>query len=173
MMELLPVMDGQSINRDSNGVVTIAPMPTLQYVLLVIIILFSIGFLVRGSIVYGIGGIVAGIYIYFRTRYSGTSIVFNPSTRILKIGTDPNSIAIPFDSIAGFDVATVKEGSNFTEEKIMVMLKDGQGIHIGTITDANQHNRAEKVSRMINFLYATTGIVPAIPEPGQAGKEQN
>jgi hypothetical protein len=173
MMEQLPVLDGQSVNRDSNGVVTIAPMPTLQYVLLVIIIIFAIGSLVRGSFVLGIGGIVAGIYIYFRTRYSGTAIVFNPSTRILKIGTDPHSIAIPFDNIAGFDVTTVKEGSNFTEEKIMVMLKDGSGIHIGTITDANQKNRAEKVSRMINFLYATTGIVPTIPEPDQTATEQN
>lgn len=172
-MELPPVMDGQSINRDSNGVVTINPMPTLQYVLLVIIILFSIGFLVRGSIIFGIGGIITGIYIYFRARNSGAPIVFNPLTRILKIGIDPNSFNILFDDIDGFGVISQKETGNFTEEKIMVMLKDGKGIHIGTITDANQPKRAEKVSRMINFLSDSTGISVNITESDQTGIEKN
>jgi hypothetical protein len=131
----------------------------------VIIVIFSIGFLVRGSILYGIGGIVAAIYIYFWTRDSGSPIEINPLTRIMKFGMDPNSINLSFDNIASFDVITQKQSGNFTEEKIMVVVNDGQGIHIGTITDANQQNRAEKVSRMINFLYDTTGVVRTFTEP--------
>jgi hypothetical protein len=172
-MVFSPVMDGLNINRDSNGVVTIKSMPILQYVLVAIIILFAIGSLVRGDIVLGIGGLIAGAVIYLRARTSGSPIEFNPITCVFKIGTDPTSVNIPFDDIAGFGVMTVKETGNFTEEKIMVMLKDGKGIYIGTITDANQQKRTEKVSQMIKFLYDSTGIVLSANESDQTAVDKN
>jgi hypothetical protein len=173
IMDFLPVMDGQNINRDGNGVVTIKPMPILQYVMVAIIGLFAIGFLVRGDFVLGIGGIIAGVFIFLRARTSGAPLEFNPITRIFKIGTDPKSVNIPFDDMAGFGVETQKETGNFTEEKIMVMLKDGRGIQIGVITDANEKNRQEKVSRMMEFLYKTTGIVLNVNEDNELVVEKS
>jgi hypothetical protein len=173
IMNVLPSMDSKTIKCDSNGVVTIKPMPLLVYVMGVIIGIFGIGAFARGEILLGISGVVAGIIIFLRARNMGTIFEFNPKTRIFKIGSNSNAIAIPFDDIAGFGVSSEKETGNFTEEIILVMLKDGRGINIGVITDANEKKRQEKVSNMTKFLYEATGIVLNVNEYNQSGVEKN
>ena len=77
---------------------------------------------------------------------------------MFSIGGSQKSFSISFDEIAGFGVEAIKEKMNFTEEQILVILKNGGGIHLGTITDANQQKRAEKVAKMMSFLSESTGI---------------
>ncbi len=89
---------------------------------------------------------------------SRRSFEFNPNTRIFKIGSGLKTINISFDDIVSFGVATEKERGNFTEKKILVEFKDGQTMEIGVITDANEKNREEKVTKMMEFLNKTTGI---------------
>ncbi len=164
-MNVIPSMDSKKIERNSNGVVYIKPMPIFVYVVGAAIGIFAIGALVRGEIVLGIAGIAAGIFYFLRSRSEmGPSLEFNPKTRTFKIGLDSNAIAISFDEIAGFGVATQKETGSFTEKRILVVLKDGRAIEIGVITDANEKNREEKVSNMIKFLSETTGIVLNVNE---------
>jgi hypothetical protein len=174
IMNVLPSMDSQNIERDSNGVVYIKPMPILVYAVGVAIGIFAIGALVRGEIGLGIAGIVLGIIVFLRSRSGmGSSLEFNPKTRAFKIGSNSNAITISFDEIAGFGVATQKETGSFTEKRILVILKDGRAIEIGVITDANEKKREEKVSNMIKFLYETTGIVLNVNEDNQSGIEKN
>lgn len=158
-MSVLPSMDSRNIARDTNGVVYIKPMPVLSYVIGGIIGIFAVAALSRGQIVMGIAGIAAAAVTILRAANTGPSFEFDPNTRTFKAGSGPNAIAIPFDEIAGFGVSTEKERGNFTEERIMVMLKDGSGINIGVITDANAKMREEKVSNLMKFLYEVTGIV--------------
>jgi hypothetical protein len=157
-MNVIPSMDSRNIECDSNGVVTIKSRPLVGYVVWGIVVILGIGALVRGEITLGIVGIVAGVIAFIRSRSQGTSFEFNPKTRIFKIGSGPKAINISFDDIAAFAVATEKETGNFTKEEIMVVLKDGKGIQIGVITDANEKAREEKVANLMKFLNKTTGI---------------
>jgi hypothetical protein len=157
-MNILPSMDGKMIECDGNGVVTIRSNPLLVYVMGVIIGIFGIGYLARGGILLGIVGIIVVVSCFVWARIIGILFEFNPNTRILKIGSRPKAINISFDEITGFKVSTVKETGNFTEKKILVVLKDDKTIEIGVITDANEIKREEKVCKMLDFLKNKTGI---------------
>jgi hypothetical protein len=168
-MNFLPSMDNQNIDRDGNGVVYIKPMLVLAYVVAGALGIFALGAFVRGDIGLGLAGIAIGIFAFFRLK-SGNQppMEFNPGTRIFTIGTGLAAIRIAFDDIAGFGISTQIETGNFTQEKVLVMLKDGQSIQIGVITDANQQKRKEKVSHMMKFLYESTGIVLNVNENTQS-----
>jgi hypothetical protein len=158
IMNILPSMDNKMVECDSNGVVTIKPNPLLVYVMGVIIGIFGLGYLARGGILPGIVGIVGGVIVFLWARNMGTSFEFDPKTRIFRIGSGPQKTNISFDDIAAFNVATVKETGNFTEKKILVVLKDDKTFEIGVITDANEIKREEKVTKMLEFLNKKTGI---------------
>jgi len=168
-----PTLDSKAIQCDKNGVVTIKPMPLLEYVLGIIIGLFGIGAFARGIILPGILGVVVGIIVFLRARNAGLIYEFNPIKRQFKIGSNPNAVTIPFDDITGFGVSSEKESGNFTEERIFVMLKDGNGINIGVITDANEIKRRDKVANLIKYLYESTGIVLNVNEADLSGVEKN
>ena len=163
-MQVSPYMDGQNIDCDSKGVVTIKPSLILAYIVGGAAGLFGIGALVNGDIFEGIIGIIVGVVTVLWARSRGTPLEFNPQTRILKIGIGSKAVNIPFDDITGFAVATQKEAGNFTEEKIIAVLKDGQMIQLGVITDANEKARKEKVSVTMEYLYRKTGIVLNVAE---------
>jgi hypothetical protein len=153
-----PAMDSTSIERDGYGTIFIKPMPIVAYVVVIIIILFALGALVGGQVILGIGGILGGIVFFIILKNAGTSYEFNTQKRLFRIGTGQNSLVIAFDEIAGFSVAPIKDGVNFTEEQILVIMKNGGGVHIGSITEANQQRRAEKVANLMKYLSESTGI---------------
>lgn len=164
-MNTLPSMDSQKIERGSNGVVSIKTVPILPFAVAGAALLFSIVPLSRGEFVLGIAGIAAGVIIFARAKGSaGATFEFDPNTREFRIGPPANTTIIPFDEITAFGFSTQKESGSFTREEIMVILKGDRAIQIGVITDANEKNRAEKVSNMIKFLYETTGINPSVEE---------
>jgi len=173
-MNVLPSMDSQNIERDSNGVVSIKTVPILAYAVAGSVGLFSIVPLLRGEFLLGVAGILAGIFVFMQARSGmGATLEFDPNIRVFKIGSNLNATTISFDEIAAFGFSTQKEPGNFTKEEIMVILKDDRAIQIGVITDANETKRKEKVSNMIKFLYETTGIVPKINEGDQSQVEKS
>ncbi len=168
-MQVSPYMDGRNIDCDSKGVVTITPSLILAYVVAGAAGLLGIGALVNGDIFWGIVGIIAGVITVLLAKSRGTSLELNPQTRILKIETGPRVVNIPFDDITCFGVATQKETGNFTEERIIAVLKDGSGIQLGVITDANEKARKEKVAVTMEYLHKKTGIVLNVAEGSNQG----
>jgi hypothetical protein len=169
----MPSMDSKLIQCDRNGIVTIKPMPILVYAFGGIIGLFGIGAFTSGNILLGISVVTALIIIYLRLIISWTLFEFNPKSRIFKIESNSNSVAISYDDIAGFGVSTNKETGNFTDERIIVILKDGSEINIGVITDAKEKKRLEKASNLMKFLYESTGIVMNVDKDNLPLVEEN